>query len=226
MTALLSNTEFHQESPPPSHENKSHPPCIKSALNTGDIIREVLGTANSALTNETEGSAKSIRLRVANENDADHVLNLVKGLAVFEKAAEEVIVTSDIYKRDGCGIRHPIFHCILVESLDSETHSSRVVGMGLFYFGYSALHGGRYLFLEDLFIEKEYRGLGCGTCIMSSLADIAIKTGCFRFVWQVLEWNMPAIQFYKHIGATVCSDLSTLRLNYEQIDNMTQHLDK
>jgi Acetyltransferases len=216
MITLLNKTMFHREFPP-SNEIKSVPRGTDKIQNTRDIIEEAVKTTNYFLAKKSKGSGRNIKLRVASRSDADHVLNLVKGLASFEKAVEEVIVSSNTYRRDGCGVKNPIFHCILVESLNDESNSSQIVGMGLFYFGYSALHGGRYLFLEDLFIEKQYRGLGCGTYMLSCLAEISLKTGCFRFVWQVLDWNVSAIEFYKTIGATMCTDLITLRLNYDRI---------
>lgn len=185
-----------------------------------DVVNTVLSEMNSTAACKDDGNDKkqTIKLRLAQRQDAASIFKLVNGLAVYEKAAHEVTITSEIYQRDGCGIDHPIFHCILVELQDTNCDQSHVIGMGFFYLGYSASNGGKYLYLEDLFVDEEYRGRGCGKSIMLSLADIASKSGCSRFVWQALDWNTPALNFYKGIGANICDGLVTLRLNEDQIN--------
>ena len=98
-----------------------------------------------------------------------------------------------------------------------DKSSIKVVGMGFWYLGYS-LDLGKYLYLEDLFIEHEYRGYRCGKALMYSLADIALNVGCNRFLWQALKWNTPALGFYNKIGAKVYQGLMTLRLDQDKID--------
>jgi len=151
-----------------------------------------------------------MRLRRATECDAESILKLVQGLALYKKASREVSVTAAIYRRDGDGDggddeedRSPLFHCILVEAVTttkSTEHgledkcSIKVIGMGFWYLGYS-LVAGKYLYLEDPFIEHEYRGCGCGKGLMYSLAYIALNLSCNRFLWQALKWNTPAFGF-------------------------------
>jgi len=184
-----------------------------------DVVNTVLSEMNSTTACKDDGNDKKqiMKLRLAQREDAASIFKLVNGLAVYEKAANEVAVTSEIYKRDGCGTDHPIFHCILVELQDTNCDQLRVVGMGFFYLGYGVCNGGKYLYLEDLFIEEEYRGRGCGKSIMLSLADIASRSCCSRFVWQALDWNTPALKFYQAIGANICDGLVTVRLNEDQI---------
>lgn len=226
MTSFLTKMKWEQGSPSCSAKevSKTDARFMSFSQTIPNVIDHALSIGNDFLKSKTEANGNAIRLRRATTaSDAKHILNLVKGLAEFEHAADEVSVTAPIYQRDGCGSQHPMFYCILVESSflgDSSSVGSwkNVVGMGLFYFGYDASTGGTYLYLEDLYIEKDHRGVGCGTCIMSCLADISLKTNCVRLVWQALEWNAPAIKFYTDtIGANVCKDLWTVRLNHDRI---------
>jgi len=180
-----------------------------SQMNLPDIVNNVISEMNCSIANKADDEKQTMTLRLAQKEDAASVFKLVNGLAVYEKAADEVSITSEIYQRDGCGADHSIFHCILVELQDE------IVGMGFFYFGYSAINGGKYLYLEDLFIQEAYRGRGCGRSIMLSLADIALRSDSSRFVWQALDWNTPALRFYQAIGANVLKGLVTVRLNEE-----------
>ncbi len=178
---------------------------------------------NDGTSFEIDDSSKynRIQFRRATTSDADSILNLVHGLATYEKASHEVSVRSSTYVRDD-----PLFDCLLVEvvSVDpknlvaSSKCSSKVVGMGFFYLGY-AMSTGKYLYLEDLFIEHQYRGYGCGKALMYCLSDIALQLDCNRFVWQALDWNSPALDFYDSIGAKTCNGLKTLRLDQERIDS-------
>merc|ERR1712038_586782 len=156
-----------------------------------------------------------IQLRRSSASDANSILQLVHGLASYEKASHEVSVTPSTYVRDD-----DLFQCILIEVMteDPEKNSSRkVVGMGFFYLGH-AISSGKYLYLEDLFIEPEYRGLGCWKAMMYCLTEISMALGCHRFVWQALDWNAPALNFYGSIGAKICNGLKTVRLDQGKID--------
>jgi len=179
-----------------------------------------------------DGPLSSLKLRRAEEKDSEPIFNLVRGLALYEKALDEVHVDERVYQLDGGG-DNPMYHCIVLEvegdsvtrgdadaDVDDEagTGAGAVVGMGFFYFGCSMI-GGRFLYLEDLFIKKEYRGNGYGKAIMYALAEIARDLNCQNFVWQALDWNTPALNFYKSIGAEVCDGLITLRFDHERMQN-------
>eukprot|EP01083_Nonionella_stella_P234930 826612_1 len=198
-----------------------------------EVLRKVLDAKVWKKINLAKNESKiQMRLRRATGSDAESILKLVQGLALYEKASHEVSVTAAIYRRDGDGDddddddRSPLFHCILVEAVTTtkstehglkDKYSIKVVGMGFWYLGYS-LDSGKYLYLEDLFIEPEYRGCGCGKALMYSLADIALNLSCNRFLWQALKWNTPALGFYNSIGAKVYEGLMTLRLDQDKID--------
>ncbi len=184
------------------------------------VIDTTLSKINPSVKKRKRPSnSLSLQLRRAVESDAKSILKLVHGLAVYEKALHEVHVNEEIYKLDGGG-DNPMYHCILLEGevLEGNVKSKTVVGMGFFYFG-RFINGGRFLYLEDLFIEKEYRGNGFGKAIMYALAEIAQDLNCQNFVWQALDWNTPALNFYRSIGAAVCDGLITLRFDKERIDD-------
>jgi len=155
----------------------------------------------------------SFRIRRALENDVGHIEKLVRGLAAYEKETDSVNCTADTYLRDGFGIL-PLYFCVLLEEVIDDVATAR--GFGLCYFGYSTWEG-RFLYLEDLFIENECRGLGAGKKIMVALAEIATVLDCSRMVWQALDWNKPGLNFYNSIGATVMKGFLTLRLDREKM---------
>ena len=237
------------------NQKKNCIPCNLEQIH--DTIDDIMSKINPAVGRRKNPSGCSLRLRRSTtedivggvidhtakkgKNDATSILNLVHGLALYEKALDEVHVNESIYQLDGSG-ENPLYHCILLEEVKGEinTHSdgnsnnrndhnrnsnnsvnneaSTVVGMGFFYFGYSMEHNGYYLFLEDLFIEKEYRSNGYGKSIMYVLAMIAEELKCKQFVWQALDWNTPALTFYDSIGAEICNELITVRLDRERIN--------
>jgi len=167
----------------------------------------------SNLQLRSKENSSDLKLRRATENDVEAIMRLVNNLAIYEKEPESVHVNTDVYLQDGFG-ENPVFYCILLEiKLEDQSY---VCGMGLFYFGYSTTDG-RFLYLEDLFIEEKYRGLGAGKQIMYTLADLAKSLSCSRFVWQALDWNKPARIFYESIGAKTLHTVLTLRFEEDSI---------
>ena len=147
-------------------------------------------------------------LRLAKQNDVDTIFRLVYGLAVYEKEPDAVSVKAEHYSRDGFSDQ-PLFYCLLVDYTDSSGQVT-TCGMALCYFGFS-LGDGRFLYLEDLFFEEEYRKLGGGTMLMAALACIGLSVQCDRFFWQALDWNTPALTFYNQVGATIQEGVLTAR---------------
>lgn len=158
---------------------------------------------------QTEAN-KQIRLRLSTENDLEDIERLVMGLALYEKEPESVHITREHYRRDGfTDGQPPLYYCLLLEDVSRE--QPYVCGMAFCYFGF-AFGEGRFLYLEDLFIETEYRGKGGGGLAMKTLAKIARSLQCVRMVWQALDWNTPALNFYSNLGAKVQDGLITSRL--------------
>jgi GNAT superfamily N-acetyltransferase len=134
---------------------------------------------------------------------------LVKCLAIFAHEEDAVNVKKEHY-----GVDQELYNCILLWDRESQ----RYYGMAFFCFGYD-LAQGQFLFLEDLYIEEEYRGKGQGTIVMAALASIARGVGCTGFIWQCLEWNARALTFYDGIGAKMLNGLITTRFCDQHLEN-------
>jgi ribosomal protein S18 acetylase RimI-like enzyme len=132
----------------------------------------------------------NINIRKSTEDDFPEILSLIKELASFENAAYKVENTVEqmVQEKDS-------FKCFIAESDTQE-----VVGIALYYFAYYTWVG-KSLYLDDLYVKKEYRGNKIGKKLLDCIFKIAKDENCKRVRWQVLDWNEPAIAFYKKIGA-------------------------
>lgn len=133
-----------------------------------------------------------IKIRKATSQDMSSVFEMVKTLALYEKAPEEVKTSLEEYIRD---FEAEIFD-VLVADKDGE-----VIGIALYFLTFSTWKG-RMMFLEDFVVNDEYRGIGIGKFLFDSLIEQAQALGCKLMKWQVLDWNEPAINFYNKYGAT------------------------
>lgn len=133
-----------------------------------------------------------MHLRKATPADVPQLFELVMELAVYEKAPEQVTNTPGQMLRDGFGDQ-PLYGVIVAEA------DQKLVGMALYYFRYSTWKGKR-LYLEDLIVTEAYRGKGLGKALFDATLNEARQTGCTGMMWQVLDWNTPAIEFYKTYG--------------------------
>ncbi len=131
-----------------------------------------------------------ITIRKAEKSDIPAIISLVKKLALFEKAPEEVTVTERDYLENGFSSDKPLFESNLAY-IDNE-----LVGFSLWYYRFSTWKGKR-LYLEDIYIEEEYRGLGIGKILLEMAIEEGKKNLCTGMMWQVLDWNEKAIEFYK-----------------------------
>jgi GNAT superfamily N-acetyltransferase len=136
-----------------------------------------------------------ISIREGTPRDIPHLLGLIKELALYERAPEQVINTEAKMLEDGFG-KNPIFKFWL--AWDGE----KAVGMAVVYFRFSTWKG-KCLYLEDLYIQDAYRKSGLGSRFFDILREYGEQENCQRITWQVLEWNEPAIRFYQKIGATL-----------------------
>ncbi len=137
-----------------------------------------------------------IVLRRGVETDLPQVLGLIRELAAYEKAPEAVTNTLAAMQRDGFGPQ-PIFGFFVLESAAAE-----IIGLALYYTAYSTWKG-RMLYLEDLVVTEAARRGGLGRLLFDAVVAEARATGAVRVKWQVLDWNEPAIGFYKKLGATI-----------------------
>ena len=147
-----------------------------------------------------------IIIRNANKQDAPIILQFIKDLATYEKAAHEVVADVERIERSLFGDQPKAFALIAEED-------GQPIGFAVYFFNYSTWLGEYGLYLEDLYVTPEVRGHGGGLALMKKLADIAVKNQCSRFEWSVLDWNDPAIQFYKSIGAQPKSEWVGYRLS-------------
>jgi GNAT superfamily N-acetyltransferase len=148
--------------------------------------------ARSRVTSDP--SDGQLRLRRATAADVPTILELVKGLAEYERLAPEVKATVERFRRHGFG-RRPYFEALICY------RGRRPIGLALYLFAYSTFLARPSLWLEDLFILPEERGRGGGRALLQAIARIAVKKGCGRMEWSVLDWNAPAIRFYRGLGA-------------------------
>ena len=158
----------------------------------------------------------SFTIREGKRTDMASVLKLIKELAHFEKEPDAVIVTIEDLQRDGFG-SIPLFKTFVAE-MDNE-----IIGMALFYPRYSTWKGPT-IHLEDLIVTASKRGLNIGSALYSKVIEYGYKKGVKRIEWVVLDWNTPAIDFYKKTGAVVLDDWNTAQMNEQAIKNYIQTL--
>ncbi len=137
----------------------------------------------------------SITLRTATRADIPQILAFIRGLAEYEKLAHEAVATPALLERHLFGDR-PAAEVVIAEA------DGVPAGFALFFHSFSTFLGQPGLYLEDLFVLPSHRGLGLGKRLMVHLARLAVERGCGRFEWSVLDWNTPAIDFYRRLGAT------------------------
>jgi len=154
----------------------------------------------------------SFRIRKGTKEDLPQVLGLIKELAEYENAPEKVLLTLEMLEEDGFGEK-PVYMLIVADNLDSK-----IIGMALCYFRYSTWRG-KTLFLEDIVVTHHARGTGVGTALFEETMRKANKENCQRMSWQVLDWNKPAITFYKKYGATFDGEWLNCDLFKEQLNN-------
>ena len=151
----------------------------------------------------------SNRVRKALETDMPAVLELINELAVYEREPNAVEVTVEDLVKDGFG-KQPLFNCFVAEEED------KIVGMALLYFRYSTWKG-KTVHLEDLIVSESYRDKGFGMMLYKEVMKFALENKVKRVEWVVLDWNAPAVQFYKNTGATVFSEWDTVQFDQDSI---------
>lgn len=144
-------------------------------------------------------------IRKAAPEDAAIVRRLIVELASYERAPDQVAVT-EAELRDQLSWATPPFECLIAE-LDGEA-----AGFALFFHNYSTWRGRPGLYLEDLFVLERHRRQGVGRALLTELARLARARGCARMEWAVLDWNGPAIDFYRSLGAEALSEWTVFRL--------------
>ena len=148
-------------------------------------------------------------IRPATAADVPLIFTLVRGLAEYEREPHSVQITEEQLLRDGFGPQ-PYYECLIAEE------DGRPAGFALYFPIYSTWQGPS-LHLEDLFVLPEFRGKGIGKTLLNQVAAAAVKRGCARLQWDVLDWNQPAIDFYHSIGAVMLPDWRRMRMTGDSL---------
>jgi GNAT superfamily N-acetyltransferase len=147
-----------------------------------------------------------MKIRPAQQDEVGIVLQLIHDLALYEKAPNEVEATEK-----------ELLETIFVENArvfcDVVDVEGEIAGMAIWFLNYSTWQGKHGIYLEDLFIKPEFRGRGFGKALLQHLAKVCEERGYGRFQWWVLDWNSPAIEFYKSLGAVAMDEWTVYRLS-------------
>ena len=155
-----------------------------------------------------------MQIRNPDPHDVPLILRFIKDLAAYEKLAQSVVATEE-------SVRATIFGTPrAAEVVIAEEDGGTPVGFALFFHNYSTFLARPGLYLEDLFVVPEARGRGYGKALLAHLAAIARDRGCGRFEWSVLNWNTPAIEFYKSVGARPVDEWTVFRMTGEALDDL------
>lgn len=147
---------------------------------------------------------KDLIIRFAEEKDVSLILELIKGLADYEKLLDQVVATEEI-------LMESLFVKKMAQVVIAE-EKGQPVGFALFFHNFSTFLGKANLYLEDLYVLPHARGKGYGKCLLSFLAKIALERNCGRLDWWCLDWNTSSIEFYKEMGAVPMDEWTTFRV--------------
>jgi len=181
-----------------------------------------IGTVRSTKTNPLIEwlffyiSSMKIKVRKGVKEDLSSVLDLIKELADYENSLEEVTITLEDLENDGFGT-HPWYWFLVAEN------NEKIIGLSFYFIRYSTWKG-KCLFLEDFVIKEEYRKQGIGSLLFEETINICKKQNLNGMIWQVLDWNTPAIEFYKKYNADISKEWLNGKLSKSQIENI--HINK
>ena len=154
-----------------------------------------------------------LKIRKATREDCGTILEMIRGLAEYEKLSHLMSATEADLKRDGFGPT-PRFHCLVAH------WEGQPAGFALYFYNYSTFKGRAGIYLEDLFVWPRLRGKGIGKALLLEVARIAVDGGCGRYEWHVLDWNQPSIDFYESLGAQRMKEWLPMRVEGEALDKM------
>jgi GNAT superfamily N-acetyltransferase len=161
----------------------------------------------------TECVPANIGIRVATEADVPLILSLIKDLARYEKLLDQVVATEAVLQESLFG---PAPRAEVIIGSIQETP----VGYALYFHSFSTFLGKAGMYIEDLYVQKAYRGKGLGKALLMYVAELAVKRGCKRLEWSVLDWNEPAIRFYESLGAVPMDGWTMYRLTGVRLDSL------
>jgi GNAT superfamily N-acetyltransferase len=159
--------------------------------------------------------ATDVRIVRATEREVPVILQMIRDLAEYERMAGEVVATE-------AGIRESLFGARPDAEVIIAYAGGQPAGFALYFHNYSTFLGRRGLYLEDLFVKPSFRSRGIGKRLLVELARIAVERGCGRFEWSVLDWNEPAIGFYKGLGAQPMDAWTIFRVTGDALTRLAQ----
>jgi len=157
-----------------------------------------------------------LSIRTATADDAALIAQFIRELAVYERLADAAVATEEDLRAQLFGPQ-PAAEVLIAELNDEPA------GFALFFHNFSTFLGKRGLYLEDLFVRPQFRGQGVGRHLMTTLARTAVKRDCGRFEWSVLDWNSPAIGFYRTLGAAGQDEWTVQRLEGDALHSLAAH---
>src|SRR5690348_9158492 len=156
-----------------------------------------------------------ISIRPATSADVELILEFIRRLAEYERAPESAVATAHDIIRDGFSEDRK-FRVVIAE------WEGQPAGFAFFFYCYSTWLGRPGIYLEDLFVLPEFRGLGIGKNLLQKVASIAVEKGCLRLQWEVLDWNAPAIDFYRAMGAEFLDEWRNVRVSGEALQRLAE----
>lgn len=160
-----------------------------------------------------------VSIRPAVEADVPVILALIRGLAEYERAPDQVVCDEARLRQSLFGER-PEAEVLLADS--GSTEDVTPAGFAVFFHNYSTWWGRKGIYLEDLFVRPEMRGKGIGKALLQAVARVARDRECARVEWAVLNWNQPAIDFYRSLGAVAKDEWTIYRLNRAEIEKLAE----
>jgi GNAT superfamily N-acetyltransferase len=160
-------------------------------------------------------NAPGFQIKSAIESDVPVILSFVKKLARYERLSREVVATEKL-------LRETLFGGRQTAEVAIGYFEARPVGFVLFFHNYSTFLGQPGLYIEDLYVDEAYRRRGYGRALLLYVARLAKERGCGRLEWSVLDWNQPAIDFYKKLGASPMSDWTVFRITGKSLDELAE----
>jgi GNAT superfamily N-acetyltransferase len=157
-----------------------------------------------------------MNIRKGNPEDMKSVLGLIQELAIFEKEPDAVVITEEDLIRDGFGEK-PLFN-VFVAEVEEE-----IVGIALYYYRYSTWKG-KTIHLEDLIVKEKMRGTGLGSALYTEIMKQGKRDNVRRIEWNVLDWNTPAVNFYKSSGARILEDWQVVQMDEKGINSFLEKL--
>ena len=158
-------------------------------------------------------------IRKATPADIPQILTFIRALATYERDPHAVTATEADLLSHGFG-PNPFYFCLIAE------HANQPAGFAFYFFNYSTWKGRPGLYLEDLFVQPEFRGLGIGRALLEKVAAIAVENDCPRLQWEVLDWNTPAIEFYRAMGAEFLDEWRNVRVSGEALKRLAGATDQ